>query len=236
VQFAAWINEYCRLSLVMLNLVSNARKFKILQAAKWAGTDLDVAQRDLLELFPSQLHEGVVKRPTVVRGALKINGVGVGYESEARSKIVLEQVVEHENSKLKVLKDFTPALGAQTADLYARFALKPSTVFNHQARGNEPSISRAPLQHAAESQAALLRVITATDPHLIRDVQFDAATSEPHERRCEEAAHLSLSRGGFGYTHPTLVAAGASAGRVVDVLYILRRVPSVSALVPTPDQ
>jgi len=37
-----------------------------------------------------------------------------------------------------------------TAELYGRFSCKPSTTFNHQARGNEPSISRVPLEHAGE--------------------------------------------------------------------------------------
>ena len=54
------------------------------------------------------------------------------------------------------------SLGArpQVAELYGRFTLKPSTVFNHQARGNEPSISRVPLEHAGEMQAHLFRTIT----------------------------------------------------------------------------
>ena len=37
-----------------------------------------------LHLFPSQMHEGKRKWPTIVRGALKVNGVGVGFEAAAR--------------------------------------------------------------------------------------------------------------------------------------------------------
>ena len=44
--------------------------------------------------------------------------------------------------KLKTLEALRPSLGAQTTELYGRFALKPSTVFNHQARGNKPSSNR----------------------------------------------------------------------------------------------
>ena len=50
--------------------------------------------------------------------------------------------------KLKTLEALRPSLGAQTTELYGRFALKPSTIFNHQARGNEPSISKQPLERA----------------------------------------------------------------------------------------
>ena len=62
----------------------------------------------------------------------------------------------------------------------ARFALKPSTVFNHQARGNEPSITREPLERAAESQARLFRAITRTSSEEIRDVQHDANPDGPY--------------------------------------------------------
>ncbi|EOD12942.1 hypothetical protein EMIHUDRAFT_213202 [Emiliania huxleyi CCMP1516] len=87
------------------------------------------------------MHEGVRKYPTVVRGALKVNGVGVGFDAEARAEIIMAQVKAQED-KLKVLERLTPLLGRQAAELYGRFACKPSTTFNHQARGNEPSISR----------------------------------------------------------------------------------------------
>ena len=98
--------------------------------------------------------------------------------------------------------------------LRAYFALKPSTIFNHQARGNEPSISKQPLERAAESQARLFRAITKTSPEEIRDVQHDANPDGPTPRRCEEAMHLSQRHGGMGWSHPRLNSAGASSGRV----------------------
>ena len=54
------------------------------------NTELDVAR--YIKLFPSQMHEGVRKYPTVVRGALKVNGVGVGFDAEERAEIIMAQV------------------------------------------------------------------------------------------------------------------------------------------------
>ena len=233
-ELAAWVVEYCRLADAVLNLKSNARKFKLLQHVRWAGSPFDVAH--FIDLFPAQQHDGVLKRPTIVRGALAVNGVGVGCDGAARTAIALEKVKEHASSKLKVLEAFVPDLGNQTSELYGRFALKPSTVFNHQARGSEPSITRLPMEYAAESQTKLFRAITKTSDTYIRDVHMDAASDPPSDRRCEEAMHLAVSRGGFGWSHPSLIAAGASAARVLDTLYIVRRIPSVSALVPSADQ
>ena len=171
----------------------------------------------------------------MVRGALKVNGVGVGFDAEARAEIIMAQVKAQED-KLKVLERLTPLLGRQAAELYGRFSCKPSTTFNHQARGNEPSISRVPLEHAGEMQAHLFRTVTATAPDEIRDVQHDANPAGPTERRCEEAMHLSQRHGGAGWTHPRLVAPAASTGRVMDVLYLLRRLEDVSPLVPPPSE
>jgi hypothetical protein len=231
-RLAAWCHKYVELSKAELNLSANPRKFKILQHRKWIGTELDIAKH--LELFPAQMHEGVLKRPTLTRGALKVNGVAIGYDKEARAEVIHAQVRAHE-LKLKTLEALRPSLGAQTTELYGRFALKPSTVFNHQARGNEPSISKQPLERAAESQARLFRAITKTSPEEIRDVQHDANTDGPTPRRCEEAMHLSQRHGGVGWSHPRLNAAGASSGRVVDVIYLIRRSEDVSALVPSPE-
>ena len=94
------------------------------------------------------MHEGVLKRPTVVRGALRVNGVGVGFDAAARTEIVADKV------KLKVLEKLTPELGRQTAELLlGRFTLRASAAFNHVARGCEPSVTRVPLEHAGEMQA-----------------------------------------------------------------------------------
>jgi len=82
--------------------------------------------------------------------------------------------------------------------------------------------------------AHLFRTITAPDE--IRDVQHDANPAGPTERRCEEAMHLSQRHGGAGWTHPRLVAPAASTGRVMDVLYLLRRLEDVSPLVPPPSE
>jgi len=128
-----------------------------MQSQRWEGTDLDVARH--IKVFPPQMHEGELKYPTVVRGALKVIGVGVGFDAEARAGIIMAQVKAHED-KLKVLERLTPLLGRQTSELFGRFSCKPSTTFNHQARGNEPSISRVPLEHAGEMQAHLFRTIT----------------------------------------------------------------------------
>ena len=46
------------------------------------NTELDVAR--YIKLFPSQMHEGVRKYPTVVRGALKVNGVPSAWASTRR--------------------------------------------------------------------------------------------------------------------------------------------------------
>ena len=107
------------------------------------------------------MHEGVLKRPTVVRGALRVNGVGVGFDAAARTEIVADKVLAHED-KLKVLERLTPELGRQTAELLGRFTLRASAAFNHVARGCEPSVTRIPLEHAGEMQARLFRGITAT--------------------------------------------------------------------------
>ena len=230
---AEWCHEYVDLSKSALNLGANPRKFKMLQHEKWTGTDLDLAKH--LHLFPSQQHEGKLKRPTIVHGALKVNGVAVGYQKEARVKIIEEQVKANEQ-KLKMLEHLLPALGAQTTELYGRFTIKPSTAFNHQMRGNEPSISMEPLEHAAASQARLYRAITATSPDEIRDIQHDANPNGPTERRCEVAMHLALKHGGAGWAHPRLHAAGAHAGCRVDCIYLLRRLEDVSPYVPPPDQ
>ena len=100
-----------------------------------------------LELFPSQVHEGERKRPAVVRGALRVNGVGVGFDATARTEIVADKVLAHED-KLKVLERLTPELGRQTAELLGRFTLRASAAFNHVERGCEPSVTRVPLEHA----------------------------------------------------------------------------------------
>ena len=81
-RLARWCHRYVTLSIRELHLSANARKFKILQSRRWVNTELDVAR--YIKLFPSQMHEGVRKYPTVVRGALKVNGVGVGFDAEAR--------------------------------------------------------------------------------------------------------------------------------------------------------
>jgi hypothetical protein len=47
--------------------------------------------------------------------------------------------------------------------------------------------------------------------------------------------HLSQRHGGVGWSHPRLIAAGASSGRVADVIYLIRRSEDVSALVPAPE-
>ena len=73
-------------------------------------------------------------------------------------------------------------------------------------------------------------------PPKIRDVQHDANPAGPTERRCEEAMHLSQRNGGFGWAHPRLIAPAASTGRVLDVLYLLRRLEDVSPLVPPPSE
>ena len=48
--------------------------------------------------------------------------------------------------------------------------------------------------------------------------------------------HLSQRNGGFGWAHPRLIAPAASTGRVLDVLYLLRRLEDVSPLVPPPNE
>ena len=48
--------------------------------------------------------------------------------------------------------------------------------------------------------------------------------------------HLSQRHGGADWTHPRLVAPAASTGRVMDVLYLLRRLEDVSPLVPPPSE
>ena len=83
-------------------------------------------------------------------------------------------------------------------------------------------------------QARLFRRITATDSAEIRDVQHDANPAGPTTRRCEELMHLSQKHGGFGWSHPRLVAPAASTGRVLDVLYLMRRLADVSPMVPPP--
>ena len=42
------------------------------------------------------MHEGELKRPKVTRGALKVNGVAVGYDEAARVEIIHAQVRAHE--------------------------------------------------------------------------------------------------------------------------------------------
>ena len=230
---AQWCTDYVKLSERELNLSANARKFKILQSRKWQDTELDVAR--FIKLFPSQMHEGKRKRPTVLRDALRVNGVGVGFDAAARTGIAMDKVRAHE-IKLRVLEKLTPALGRQTAELLGRFTLKAATALNHVARGCEPSVTREPLEYAGETQAQLFRTLTATSPSEIRDVQHDANPAGPTERRCEEAMHLSQRNGGFGWAHPRLIAPAASTGRVLDVLYLLRRLEDVSPLVPPPNE
>ena len=179
------------------------------------------------------MHEGELKRPTIVRDALRVNGVGVGFDSTARTEIAMDKVRAHEVG-LKVLEKLAPALGRQTAELLGRFTLKASTALNHVARGCEPSVTREPLEYAGGTQARLFRTLTATSPSEIRDVQHDANLAGPTERRCEEAMHLSQKNGGCGWAHPRLIAPAASTGRVLDVLYLLRRLEDVSPLVPPP--
>ena len=48
--------------------------------------------------------------------------------------------------------------------------------------------------------------------------------------------HLSQRNGGFGWAHPRLIAPAASTGRVLDVLYLLRRLEDVSPLMPPPSE
>ena len=66
-------------------------------------------------------------------------------------------------------------------------------------------------------------------------MQHDANPDGPTPRRCEEAMHLSQRHGGVGWSHPRLNAAGASSGRVADVIYLIRRSEDVSTLVPAPE-
>ena len=82
-----------------------------------------------IKLFPSQVHEGERKWPTVVRGALRVNGVGVGFDAAARTGIAMDKVRAQE-IKLRVLEKLTPALGRQTAELLGRFTLKAATAPN----------------------------------------------------------------------------------------------------------
>ena len=168
-----------------------------------------------------------------MRDALRVNGVGVGFDTTARTEIAMDKVRAHE-VRLKVLEKLAPALGRQTAELLGRFTLKASTALNHVARGCEPSVTREPLEYAGGTQARLFRTLTATSPSEIRDVQHDANLAGPTERRCEEAMHLSQRNGGCGWAHPRLIAPAASTGRVLDVLYLLRRLEDVSPLVPPP--
>ena len=100
-RLAEWCHLYVELSKSELNLSANPRKFKLLQHSKWEGTELDIAQH--LHLFPAQMHEGELKRPKVTRGALKVNGVAIGFDKEARVEIIHAQVRAHE-LKLKILE------------------------------------------------------------------------------------------------------------------------------------
>ena len=49
------------------------------------GSNVDVA--DFIDLWPSEEIDGEIKRPKVVRGALKINGGGVGFEDKAITEV-----------------------------------------------------------------------------------------------------------------------------------------------------
>ena len=78
--------------------VNNFRKFKLLQDQSYAQPGTTEAEREKnkldvakwIELFPQDAHTG--ERPTVVRGAVKFNGVGVGPQREERVEVAHEAV------------------------------------------------------------------------------------------------------------------------------------------------
>ena len=156
----------------------------------------DVAAR--LDDFPACPDTG--GRSRVERGAIKFNGVGIGFVDVARAAISMQQV-EALVERRRILQRFIPTLGAQAAFLYGRMAYSSGAVLNHQARNAEPSITADAFAVAHASQVRLLRDIGRIPPHVLAET---GAPGTLDDRCVAEAMCLPFSCGGVGWTDPAL--------------------------------
>ena len=186
----------------------------------------DVAAR--LDDFPACPDTG--GRSRVERGAIKFNGVGIGFVDVARAAISMQQV-EALVERRRILQRFIPTLGAQAAFLYGRMAYSSGAVLNHQARNAEPSITADAFAVAHASQVRLLRDIGRIPPHVLAET---GALGTLDDRCVAEAMCLPFSCGGVGWTDPALTAGAAHAAMVVDVMPVLRAIPAVAQHIPAP--
>ena len=165
-----------------------------------------------IELFPQDAHTG--ERPTVVRGAVKFNGVGVGPMREERVKVAHE-AVKALCDRQKVLQAIVPNIPRQVAAMYGRASYSSQSVLNHLARNNEPDVSDGPLQRAAEGQTRLFRKITATSDKYLPDCQLRHDAS-PSDRCVQEAMNLPYHDGGCGWSDVRAASGAAHAAMVID--------------------
>jgi hypothetical protein len=210
----------------------NPRKYKIAQHPDAIDTEWDL--EPLLHLFPADPKDG--SRPSIVRTATKLNGVGIGFETTegiAERRAMATQSSQVLADRGKILKSYIPIVGRQRVELMGRMCYRAGTVLNHQMRNNEPSIAAPAMQHAAETQTSLFKcIIPIPDEHLPTR-QFGATEGgQSHtDRRVPESVHLD-----FRWYNPTLEMGVASAARVIDVLQHLRKIPHVARYIPTADQ
>ncbi|MGY9050397.1 MAG: hypothetical protein ACKVKF_26110, partial [Rhodobacterales bacterium] len=206
---------------------TNWDKFVILQhPSAIEFPQCDIAEH--LDLFPADA--ATCERPRVTRGAIKFNGVGVGFQPAARAEITME-AVEAVVARRRVMQQFIPALGAQESFIYARLCYGSGAILNHQARGSEPAVTETAFAVAQVSQVRLLRAIARIPSS---DLPDEGRSDTPDDRCIAESMCLPFGCGGVGFTDPSLTAGAAHAAKVVDSLPVLRRIPAVSRLIPAP--
>ena len=242
IELAKWACRYDEL-MTSIGMRNNISKFKLLQSAEMKGQPLDIMKA--YRHFPTQkvMHPDGVSRetgPEVTREAININGVAIGPCRDARSKLTVKHTASLE-ARCKVLEAYSDRLPLQTADLYARQCYKPGTVLNHQARGIEPSVGREAAQRVGENQTRLFRVITGAQEHFLPDTQGpyqdnNALPAEAAAHHCAESLTMPASLGGLGWTHPVVLAGPAHAGKVIDVLPVLRTMADVTGYIGKPSE
>ncbi len=172
---------------------NNFGKFKILQHPVHAGTDIDVAQ--VLHLFPRDETTG--DGPEILRTAHTVNGVGVGFDMDARQMIALVPAKTLRN-RSRILQHYMPTLGKQRVYALAVSSYRPAATLNHLMRNTHPDAARPALMHAGETAVGLMRMLTNASEKEIPSRHFDVAGGLHPASGVVESMHLGYAQGGCG--------------------------------------
>ena len=234
VKLAEWTVDYVRL-MKILNMVNNVSKFKLMQSEDAIGTILDVAK--YLHLFPTGERTALFPNgepPTIVRTATLVNGGAVGPCTKSRTEMTSNQVGLLEE-KCKVLDGYTPLIGCQIAEMYLRYTYRTSASLNHQARAIEPTVAAPALQRASEAQTKIFRGIAGVSEGDLPDTHGPGNVGpRADDNYTSESFMLPTDNGGCGYVHPLILSGPAHAGKVVNILGVIRRMKHLQGHIGTP--